>query len=102
MAIVFGTINENGGITINSGQITSAERSAKGSYKVNLASGTFTSTPIVLATVMTDSPDCGSSGTNRTISVTNAGKTELCFGIRVASAGDEASDRPFSFVAYAN
>ena len=102
MAIVYGAINENGGIEVNSGQITSAERTDKGRYKVSFANGSFKTTPVVVATVMTSTQKCGETGTNRTISVTDATPTEACFGIRQASAGDESSDRPFSFLAVSN
>jgi hypothetical protein len=99
MPMVYGTINENGGIEVNSGQITSAERSDKGRYSVSFQSGTFKTTPVVVATVMTTDSKCGES-TNRTISVADATPSDACFGIRQANAGNESSDRPFSFVAF--
>jgi|GEM_PF-2890394 len=96
---VYGQINENGGIEINSGPITSAERIKEGRFKVEFASGTFSGTPVVVATVMPSSADCGDKGTNRTISVTDASTAQACFGIRVSSAGNEESDLPFNFIA---
>ena len=96
---VYGTINENGGIEVNSGQIINAERSGKGRFSVDIKPGTFSGTPAVVATVIPSDGKCGGSGTNRTISVTSATKNQICFGIRVSSAGNEDSDRPFSFIA---
>ena len=99
MKTVFGLINENGGIVINGGGITSAERLGTGKYKVQFASDIFSSNPVVQATVYTSDNDCGSGGTNRTISVTGYSTTEICVAIRTASADNTNSDRPFSFLA---
>ena len=96
---IFGTINENGGVVVNSGQITSAERTGTGKYKVTFKDQTFPHTPAVLATVQVTDMAPGGGGTNRTISVTNITSNTLEFGIRVASAGNENSNRPFSFLA---
>ncbi len=99
METVYGSITSGGGISINSGQITSAERLGTGKFKVDLKAGTFSSTPVVVATVMPENSECGDGGTNRTISLTHVSSTQICFAIRVASAGDENSDRPFNFIA---
>ena len=96
---IFGTINENGGVDVNSGEIISAERTGTGKYKVTFKDQTFPHTPAVLATVHTDEMKADQSGTNRTISVTNITNNTLEFGIRVASEGNERSNRPFSFLA---
>ncbi len=102
MATVFGSITSGGGVTINSGQITSASRIGQGKYQVDLAAGTFSSTPVVVATVIEDGGECGGGGTNRTISVTHATDNQICLAIRVASTGNENSDRPFNFIAMAS
>lgn len=102
MPIVYGSINENGGIVQNSGEIISAERTDKGRFSVTFKAGAFKSTPVAVATVMPTDQECGEEGTNRTISVTDSAPTQLCFGIRKASADDSSSDRPFNFVAIGN
>ena len=96
---IFGTINENGGVDVNSGQIVSAERTGTGKYKVIFKELTFSRTPAVLATVHGSELKPNQGGTNRTISVTNITNDTLEFGIRIASQGNERSNRPFSFLA---
>lgn len=99
MKTLYGTISADGEVKQNSGEIDGAEHKGTGNYRVLIDPGFFDSTPVVVATVRTSDNDCGQDGTNRTISVTSASPRELCFGIRVSSAGDEDSDRPFNFIA---
>ena len=104
LKVIRGQITAGGGI-VDSGGITSEEvrsvnHDATGQYTVDLEPGTFAHTPTVVATLMTGEQS-GGNGTNRTISVTKVNETQIQFGIRVASAGNEASDRDFAFHAIA-
>ncbi len=100
--IIYGQINEQGGIvgpgSTTSKEVRSAQHNGTGQYSVDLEPGTFGNSPVVVATVMTGDQEC-SNGTNRTISVTNVTPTKICFGIRKSSSSDDSSNRPFSFQA---
>ncbi|MEM1203825.1 MAG: hypothetical protein AAGN66_11400 [Acidobacteriota bacterium] len=99
MTTIYGSITSGGGVSINSGQIKSVSKLGTGKFQIDLAPGTFNSTPVVVATVMVNDGDCNSDGSNRTISLNHVSATQICVAIRVSSEGNEMSDRPFNFIA---
>lgn len=100
--IIYGQIDAQGGIvrpgSTTSKEVLSAHHNGEGQYSVDIKSGIFDGTPVVVATVMTGDQE-GGNGTNRTISVTEVSPTKICFGIRQASAKEDSSNRPFAFQA---
>ncbi len=96
---VYGWFDQDGNLKSNSGQIEEVKHLGKGRYAVSFKKDTFKSVPVVVATVMVDNQNCGAAGTNRTVSITDVTRDQVCFGVRKASAGNEDSDRPISFIA---
>lgn len=99
---IYGRINKDGSLADGSSpELFGAQHNGEedsGQYSVSIKDGVFDGAPVVVATVMTGDQSC-TNGTNRTISVTGVTETQLCFGIRKASAGNESSDRDFAFQA---